>query len=178
MNEQCGWDSGGCGEARPCATGCDNMMLGNGECDSACYTESCNWDLRDCECANVLDATSGFRTDGSQPGANYRIYQELCWLIRPKQRNVTSLTLSFARFDIENHFDQLRIYDGSFSRLDQLHGIVSGTELPATFASAVDARAAIAASACACASRASACACTLAAAAAASVAAALSLIHI
>ena len=136
MNEQCEWDSGECGEARPCATGCDGTMLGNGECDSACYTESCNWDLRDCECATVLDATSGFRTDGSPPGTDYPINQDLCWLIRPKQRNVTSLTLSFARFDIEDHFDQLRIYDGSFSRLDQLHGIVSGTELPATFASA------------------------------------------
>ena len=36
-----------------------------------------------------------------------------CWLIRPKLPNVTSITLSFARFSTEEKYDVLRVYDGA-----------------------------------------------------------------
>ena len=35
-----------------------------------------------------------------------------CWLIRPKLSNITSITLSFARFWLRSWTSVLRVYDG------------------------------------------------------------------
>ena len=111
MNAECEWDKGGCDAAAggPCDADCPAAMLGNGACDAACFSAQCNWDLRDCECDTVLEAASGFRTDGSLTGDDYASSQSLCWLIRPKRPNVTRVTLSFMRFDTEQGYDALQV---------------------------------------------------------------------
>ena len=84
----------------------------------------------------MLETRAGFRTDGSDPGTDYSISQDACWLLRPKAPNVTALTLSFARFDVEQGFDYIKVYDGRNVRAPQLYdGPRSGTDLPPTVSS-------------------------------------------
>ena len=76
--------------------------------------EACNFDYRDCECANVLDVCDGSYTDGSGPHAPYNLDESRCWLIRPKRdRGVLSrLTLHWDRFETEADYDKVQVFDG------------------------------------------------------------------
>ena len=113
--------------------------LGNGECDTACSRAECNWDYRDCECANVLDECSGARTDGSEMSTHYNDNTDLCWLIRPKRQQAlvggtmraSRVHLSWTRFDTEALYDKVFVHDGK-SELDPIlnPGGYSGSALP------------------------------------------------
>ena len=63
MNAGCRWDGGDClgtcGAPTAAGDQCYIEQLGNGECDPECMSADCNYDYRDCECANVLDACDG-----------------------------------------------------------------------------------------------------------------------
>ena len=125
MNEQCHWDRGDCSGT---CTGlvydgvesqCFLAQLGDGSCDVNCLSEDCNFDYRDCECDTVLTDRAGYHANGVTTGADYENEQRLCWLVRPKlssgkpsESGVESISLSFRRFDTEEKFDRLRIFDG------------------------------------------------------------------
>ena len=84
-------------------------------------TTACNFDSRDCECTNVLDGDTGYRTDGTKSGEDYEVGTTRCWLIRPKLANVASIRLSWYRFDIEDGFDFVNVYDGHHSEAPALY---------------------------------------------------------
>ena len=135
MNGFCEFDRGDCEDNFECSAGCTTDQIGNGVCDQSCLTARCNWDARDCECPTVLQEDAGYHSEGDarqaeqawdpMPSAlaglsDFYAFQtstptnarHLCWLIRPKLPNVTSITLSLAYFDVQPWSGLLRIYDG------------------------------------------------------------------
>ena len=138
MNAFCEWDRGDCLEKTQCAQNCLMSMLGDGTCQPACLVPACNFDNRDCECANVIETDTGYRSDGTTIGSYYDNGLDSCWLLRPRLPNVTSVTLSFARFSTEAYYDVLRVYDGQHQGARQLYpGGISGTGYPSAVTSSV-----------------------------------------
>ena len=135
MNAACNWDAlpGGKSDCeKECAPGCRSDQLGNGICEPNCARAECNWDYRDCECANVLDTCEGSETDGSDRKVEYAANTRKCWLIRPKRAN-TRVTLSWERFNTELEYDHVIVYDGKSEldpKLSPSNGF-SGSSLPA-----------------------------------------------
>jgi len=50
LTESCLYDNGKC-DSQLCSPKCLASYIGNGNCDSACYVEACNWDGTDCDCS-------------------------------------------------------------------------------------------------------------------------------
>ncbi|KAL1498740.1 hypothetical protein AB1Y20_014050 [Prymnesium parvum] len=131
MNSFCAWDKDDCRELE-CAAGCTTDMINNEVCDSACMNAECNYDGRDCECHNVRAAEAGFDDDGSSATDDYENGLQRCWLIRPKREGAKKITLSFQRFDVEETYDRVMVYDGNNSMSSkQLYPYsLSGDRLP------------------------------------------------
>ena len=84
-----------------------------------------------CQGLQLLHSTSGSIDDGSGffPYANN---QDCSWLIAPHDNehdSITSITLSFSRFDTESGVDSVTIYQGE-STTDLLLGSFSGNTIP------------------------------------------------
>ena len=75
--------------------------------------------LWQCDCTNVLQAPYGYNNDGSGDFEDYQSAVHKCWLIR--SGNDSPLSLTFARFDTEQIFDNLRIFDGPYVSSPHLH---------------------------------------------------------
>lgn len=82
-------------------------------------------------CAGLtnLSAATGTFSDGSAATANYVENSNCQWLIQPAGANI--VTLSFNRFNTQNSFDFVRVYDGSNNSAPLL-GTFSGTTIPPT----------------------------------------------
>ena len=120
MNEACGWDDGDCwatcGSRSEWGSTCYATQLGDGHCDPECMIDECGFDHDDCTCQTVLSGRYGFRASGG-PQADYKTSLSRCWLIQPKPSpgaTISSITLTFQRFDTEEYFDVVRVFDGSF----------------------------------------------------------------
>ena len=113
-------DDGDCTET--CAAGCTEAERGDGTCDGACLNLACHNDDSDCACDTVLTAGSGYASDGSAPERDYATNLRKCWLIRPTHvRAGQTLALSFARFDLEQHYDTVKVFDGPTAASPALH---------------------------------------------------------
>ena len=120
LNAACRWDDGDCTET--CAAGCTEAERGDGTCDGACLNLACHNDDSDCACDTVLTAGSGYASDGSAPERDYATNLRKCWLIRPTHvRAGQTLALSFARFDLEQHYDTVKVFDGPTAASPALH---------------------------------------------------------
>ena len=85
-----------------------------------------------CTGQHILTAPEGSFEDGSGPVAPYEANTSCSWLIAPQMQaedSVTSISISFSRFETEDQFDKISIYQGS-STQDPLLGTFSGLTLP------------------------------------------------
>lgn len=77
MNAFCNFDRaegrlrGDCEAQYECARECSTDLVGDGICQPSCFVPSCNWDARDCECANVIEVDAGYATEGTSIGSFY-----------------------------------------------------------------------------------------------------------
>jgi hypothetical protein len=78
----------------------------------------------------VVTGKSGSIEDGSGPVANYFEDNQVSWLISPQspEDSISSITLSFVRFDIAMD-DQVIVYDGA-SVSSSILGTFTGSDLP------------------------------------------------
>ena len=61
-------------------------------------------------------------SNGSAPERDYATNLRKCWLIRPTHvRAGQTLALSFARFDLEQHYDTVKVFDGPTAASPALH---------------------------------------------------------
>ncbi len=91
------------------------------------------------ESTNTISFINGTLTDGSGP-ENYNPGTTINWLLAPGDENydsITSVTLSFASFNLTENQSYLRIYDGG-SNQAPLAGSYSGNTLPSSFSSSAD----------------------------------------
>ena len=86
-----------------------------------------------CSGDKTLTTLHGTIDDGSGPCYDYQSGAQCSWLIDPQNEmdSVTSITLSFQRFALENENDVLSIYNGGDENAP-LIGAFSGTTLPET----------------------------------------------
>ena len=140
MNGFCDWDLGDCLERFECSAGCEASDLGDGVCHPACLVPECNFDADDCECSNVIEESSGYRTEGTTIGSDYDNDAHVCWLLRPKADGVVNITLSFARFDTESYYDKLRVFDGARLGASELypHGLSGTGRVPSVTSSGAE----------------------------------------
>jgi len=80
----------------------------------------------------IVTGKAGSIEDGSGPVANYISNNQVSWLISPQsvEDSVSSITLSFKRFDIAED-DNVTIYDGA-SESSVVLGTYTGNEIPAS----------------------------------------------
>ena len=88
------------------------------------YPENCSGQM-------VLDALAGTAEDGSGPRENYISDASCSWLISPQtiSDSITSITISFNRFNTEEGNDLVRVYQGATTS-DLLVGEFSGENIP------------------------------------------------
>ncbi len=83
----------------------------------------------------LITGKSGSFEDGSGPVENYASNNQISWLISPQspQDSISSITLSFKRFDIADD-DEVIVYDGA-TETSLVLGTYSGTDMPPTLSS-------------------------------------------
>ncbi|NVO19350.1 MAG: C10 family peptidase [Bacteroidetes bacterium] len=86
-----------------------------------------------CSSTDTLRATAGTIEDGSGPLAPYLGNTHCGWLIAPND-SISSVSINFHRFDLENNVDFLSIYDGEDTTANLL-GSFTGSNLPGTVTS-------------------------------------------
>jgi cubilin len=74
-----------------------------------------------------LTAASGTFDDGTLPTIDYAPNLNCSWLIQPAGASLVSL--NFNRFDVQNNFDFIKVYDGT-SNAAPLIGTYTGTTIP------------------------------------------------
>lgn len=85
-----------------------------------------------CGGQHILTAPEGTFEDGSGPIASYEANATCSWLIAPQlqaEDSITSISISFSRFETEDQYDKISIYQGN-STQDPLLGTFSGLNLP------------------------------------------------
>ena len=82
-----------------------------------------------CAGASKLTALSGTLSDGS---GNYANSATCSWLIEPTSA-ILSVTLSFAYFQTESGYDELKVYDGDSAEAPEIASL-SGSDLPSPIA--------------------------------------------
>lgn len=90
-----------------------------------------------CQGTKTLHYQNGTLEDGSGPIADYQNNQTCSWLIDPQYYpydSVSSITLSFQKFNTESNQDILTIYDGATTS-DPVLGTFSGNNLPSNLTS-------------------------------------------
>ena len=85
-----------------------------------------------CDGGVTLTANNGSFTDGSATSSNYTNNRNCTWLIRPTSGN--RVTLNFSRFNTENRYDVVTVFDGTDANAREL-GSFSGASVPATITS-------------------------------------------
>lgn len=80
-----------------------------------------------CSGTTNLNAVSGTFSDGTQPGQQYFNNSNCQWLIQPPGANF--ITLDFNRFDTEQNFDFVEVYDGATTASTSL-GRFDGNTIP------------------------------------------------
>ncbi len=86
-----------------------------------------------CNSTDTLTSINGTVEDGSGPTGQYLGNAHCGWLISPDD-SITSITLSFNRFDLENNHDYVTVYDGSDTTAAIL-GSFTGSDLPSAVSS-------------------------------------------
>jgi len=81
-----------------------------------------------CASTDTLTANAGTIEDGSGPVGQYLGNSNCGWLIAPTD-SISSINLSFNRFDLENNVDFLTVYDGADITAPVL-GSFTGSNLP------------------------------------------------
>jgi len=92
-----------------------------------------------CSNTGAITGITGTIEDGSGP-FDYTDNSSCSWLIEPNDPNIDSISeiiLKFNKFDTENSYDVVNVYDGS-STSDPLLGSFSGNSLPPTISSSSD----------------------------------------
>lgn len=116
-NHACSWDSGDCAHACNMTTSCMFDDISDGTCDERCMNAGCSYDAQECGCKNRIDEPYGFLTDGSGNQEDYTNDVTQCWVLHTNAVGSPArgpqLALTFARFDVENFFDYLEIFDGA-----------------------------------------------------------------
>lgn len=79
--------------------------------------------------------TTGTLTDSGGSSGNYHVSEECSFLIKPV--GISTITLTFTAFDVENNYDFLTIYDGP-TKASPLLARYSGSSLPASVTSSGD----------------------------------------
>ena len=120
MNDQCNWDDGDCWDRcsdseAGAADFCYASQVGDGNCDRECMTSACGYDHGDCACNRIIDERYGFRSIGGVQ--SYSDDTHTCWLIQPQppkssSDRIRSITLTFQRFDTEEFYDVVQVFDG------------------------------------------------------------------
>jgi len=84
-----------------------------------------------CTVPDTSLALNGSLEDGSGPNHDYKDNSDCTWLISPQsfEDSVTSIIISFNKFDTEQDHDFLTVYDGETESSPML-GQFSGSELP------------------------------------------------
>jgi len=80
-----------------------------------CFPDTANYAYPlHCAGDKILTSMNGTIDDGSGPCYNYMPNAQCSWLIDPQTEvdSITSISLSFDRFDLENSSDFLSVYDG------------------------------------------------------------------
>ncbi|CAM1345488.1 CUB domain-containing protein [Tenacibaculum amylolyticum] len=85
-----------------------------------------------CDGGVTLTANNGSFTDGSATSSNYTNNRNCTWLIRPTSGN--RVTLNFSRFNTENRYDVVTVFDGTDANAREL-GSFSGASVPAAITS-------------------------------------------
>lgn len=80
-----------------------------------------------CSGTTTLTSASGTFDDGTLPTLDYAPNMNCSWLIQPTGAALVSL--NFNRFDVQNNFDFINVFDGT-SNTDPLIGTYSGTTIP------------------------------------------------
>jgi hypothetical protein len=97
-----------------------------------CFPDTANYTYPQyCNGAKILSSFNGTIDDGSGPCYNYEPGSNCSWLLNPQTEvdSITSITLSFQQFDLEDGNDFLYVYDGN-SDLTPLIGEYTGNSLP------------------------------------------------
>lgn len=84
-----------------------------------------------CEGDKTFTFKGGTITDGSYPVYDYQNNANCQWLIDPQNEtdSVTSISLSFQRFELESEMDIVHVYDGETTN-DPLLGTFTGNDIP------------------------------------------------
>jgi len=80
-----------------------------------CFPDTVNYTYPNhCTGNKTLNSFNGTIDDGSGPCYNYKPNADCTWLIDPQTEtdSITSINLSFQRFNLENDIDFLSVYDG------------------------------------------------------------------
>jgi hypothetical protein len=96
------------------------------------FPDTLNYTYPDfCEGSREFTFKGGTITDGSYPVYNYQNNADCQWLIDPQNEmdSVTSINLSFQRFDLENEMDFVNVNDGETINAPLL-GSFTGNEIP------------------------------------------------
>jgi M6 family metalloprotease-like protein len=88
--------------------------------------------INGCSGLKSYTAASGTFSDGTSPTIDYTNNQNCEWLIQPTGANF--VTIDFNRFDTEQGFDFVTVYDGPNSTSTQI-GTYSGNNIPASIVS-------------------------------------------
>ena len=80
-----------------------------------------------CSGTTNLSSPTGTFSDGTLPTANYADFSNCEWLISPA--GATSINLTFNRFDLENNFDFVEVYDGPTTASTRI-GNFTGSTIP------------------------------------------------
>ena len=112
-------------------------MVGDGLCQPACLVPACDFDHRDCECDNVIETDSGYRTDGTRFSAHTtRTACLVAGYCGPRLPGIRNLTLSFQRASLPSarmtcsgcttgSSDGQGLYPGGLSGTLQPHSVTS-----------------------------------------------------
>lgn len=84
-----------------------------------------------CSGTQIFTAVVDTFEDGSQPNNNYQINSDCYFLIQPSGNILPGITLTPHRFELENNYDYVHIYDGPTTN-DPLIGSYTGINIPLT----------------------------------------------
>ncbi len=105
-----------------------------------CFPDTLNHSYPEyCQDFTQLTRLEGTFTDGSGPCYSYQPLTDCEWLIDPQNLmdSVSSITLSFQRFDLENENDYICVYDGPSDNYP-LIGMLTGNQLPVPLTSSAN----------------------------------------
>lgn len=85
-----------------------------------------------CSGRDTLSSPTGTFSDGTLPSANYNDFSNCEWLIAPT--GASSINLNFNRFDLENNFDFVEVFDGPTAASPRI-GNFTGATIPSNLSS-------------------------------------------